>query len=192
MNKTKQEIRRHLRWLAQKDLLGQDCFLLGPSSPFRRWLALAYCEIGGREVEFLSLSRDTTESDLKQVGVICVCICVCVLGWVGLAPLSPLVAAGIWMLTCIPPIYQTKPTPSALHPPNPRIEQRREIQGGSAVFVDQAPVRAAVGGRVLLLEGMEKAERNVLPLLNSLLENREMPLEDGRFLLGASGMWMGQ
>ena len=33
-NKTKQEIRRHLRWLA---LLGQDCFLLGPPSPFRRW-----------------------------------------------------------------------------------------------------------------------------------------------------------
>lgn len=71
--------------------------------------------------------------------------------------------------------------------PHTHTKQRREIRGGSAVFVDQAPVRAAVEGRVLLLDGVEKAERNVLPLLNSLLENREMPLEDGRFLLGAKG-----
>jgi hypothetical protein len=28
-----------------------------------------------------------------------------------------------------------------------------------------------------------KAERNVLPILNNLLENREMHLEDGRFLV---------
>ncbi|CAK9081366.1 unnamed protein product, partial [Durusdinium trenchii] len=45
------------------------------------------------------------------------------------------------------------------------------------------PVRAALQGRVLVLEGIEKAERNVLPLLNNLLENREMQLEDGRFLM---------
>ncbi len=38
-------------------------------------------------------------------------------------------------------------------------------------------------GRVLVLEGIEKAERNVLPILNNLLENREMQLEDGRFLV---------
>ncbi|CAG8855076.1 46405_t:CDS:1, partial [Gigaspora margarita] len=31
--------------------------------------------------------------------------------------------------------------------------------------------------------GIEKAERNVLPILNNLLENREMVLEDGRFLV---------
>lgn len=30
---------------------------------------------------------------------------------------------------------------------------------------------------------MEKCERNVLPVLNNLLENREMSLEDGRFLM---------
>jgi hypothetical protein len=30
---------------------------------------------------------------------------------------------------------------------------------------------------------MEKAERNVLPVLNNLLENREMQLEDGSFLV---------
>ena len=44
-------------------------------------------------------------------------------------------------------------------------------------------MRAATLGRVLVLEGIEKAERNVLPVLNNLMENREMQLEDGRFLL---------
>lgn len=34
-----------------------------------------------------------------------------------------------------------------------------------------------------MLEGVEKAERNVLPILNNLLENREMQMEDGRFLV---------
>jgi len=47
-------------------------------------------------------------------------------------------------------------------------------------------VRAAIHGRVLVLEGIEKAERNVLPLLNNLLENREMQLDDGRFLVSPS------
>lgn len=37
-----------------------------------------------------------------------------------------------------------------------------------------------------MLEGIEKAERNVLPVLNNLLENREMQLEDGRFLMRAA------
>ena len=38
---------------------------------------------------------------------------------------------------------------------------------------------------MLILEGIEKAERNVLPVLNNLLENREMQLDDGRFLMSA-------
>lgn len=91
-----------------------------------RRLALAYCEMTNRDVEYVALSRDTSEADLKQ---------------------------------------------------------RREIREGSSVFEDQCAVRAAVEGRVLLLEGIEKAERNVLPVLNNLLENREMQLEDGRFLM---------
>lgn len=41
-------------------------------------------------------------------------------------------------------------------------------------------------GRVLVLEGIEKAERNVLPILNNLLENREMRLESGEFLVNPS------
>ena len=33
---------------------------------------------------------------------------------------------------------------------------------------------------------MERVERNVLPVLNNLLENREAQLEDGRFLMAPS------
>lgn len=55
--------------------------------------------------------------------------------------------------------------------------------GDSVIFYDQAPVRAAIHGRLLVLDGIENAERNVLPTLNNLLENREMALEDGRFLM---------
>ena len=46
-------------------------------------------------------------------------------------------------------------------------------------------MRAALFGRTLILEGIEKVERNVLPVLNNLLENREMHLEDGRLLIPA-------
>lgn len=47
----------------------------------------------------------------------------------------------------------------------------------------QCAVRAAINGRVLVIDGVERAERNVLPILNNLLENREMQLDDGRFLM---------
>lgn len=62
------------------------------------------------------------------------------------------------------------------------LKQRRELSNGTSFYVDQAAVRAAIHGRILVLDGIEKAERNVLPILNNLLENREMTLEDGRFL----------
>ncbi|XP_036084810.1 von Willebrand factor A domain-containing protein 8 isoform X2 [Rousettus aegyptiacus] len=123
-----QSVVQHLRWIMQKDLLGQDVFLIGPPGPLRRSIAMQYLELTRREVEYIALSRDTTESDLKQ---------------------------------------------------------RREIRAGSAFYVDQCAVRAATEGRTLILEGLEKAERNVLPVLNNLLENREMQLEDGRFLMSA-------
>uniref|UniRef100_A0A3B4G0W2 von Willebrand factor A domain-containing protein 8 n=1 Tax=Pundamilia nyererei TaxID=303518 RepID=A0A3B4G0W2_9CICH len=93
-----------------------------------RSIAMQYLELTKREVEYVALSRDTTETDLKQ---------------------------------------------------------RREIRSGTAFYIDQCAVRAAIRGRVLVLEGLEKAERNVLPVLNNLLENREMQLEDGRFLMSA-------
>ncbi|CAO2591668.1 von Willebrand factor A domain-containing protein 8 [Lemmus lemmus] len=123
-----QSIVQHLRWIMQKDLLGQDIFLIGPPGPLRRSVAMQYLELTKREVEYIALSRDTTETDLKQ---------------------------------------------------------RREIRGGTAFYIDQCAVRAATEGRTLVLEGLEKAERNVLPVLNNLLENREMQLEDGRFLMSA-------
>lgn len=123
-----QNVAQHLRWIMQKDLLGQDMFLIGPPGPLRRSIAMQYLELTKREVEYVALSRDTTETDLKQ---------------------------------------------------------RREIRSGTAFYIDQCAVRAATQGRVLVLEGLEKAERNVLPVLNNLLENREMQLEDGRFLMSA-------
>ncbi len=110
------------------DLLGQDIFLLGRPGPLRRLLAQQYLQLTDREMEYVALSRDTTESDLKQ---------------------------------------------------------RREITAGTAAYLDQAAVKAATLGRVLVLEGIEKVERNVLPVLNNLLENREMHLEDGRLLIPA-------
>ena len=120
---------RHLKWMLQKDILSQDIFLIGGPGTRRRKLALAFLEFTDREVEFIALSRDTTEADLKQ---------------------------------------------------------RREIKSGTAYYHDQSAVRAATNGRILIIEGVEKAERNVLPVLNNLLENREMHLEDGRFLIPAA------
>ena len=96
------------------------------AGPSRRRLVQAFCELTNREMEYVAVSRDTTEGDLKQ---------------------------------------------------------RRELSAGNSLFFDSAPVRAAVHGRLLVLDGIEKAERNVLPTLNNLLETREMALEDGRFLL---------
>lgn len=129
------DILQHLKWMIQKGNLNQDMCLMGLPGPMRRQLvdgfnqAFLYCQLAQREVEFVALSRDVTDSDLKQ---------------------------------------------------------RREITNRCAVFTDQPAVRAAINGRVLILDGIEKAERNVLPVLNNLLENREMALEDGRFLVSPS------
>jgi hypothetical protein len=117
----------HLRWLMQKDSLGQDCFLIGsPPGAFRRRLAMSYAEMMKRPVEYLCITRDTTESDMKQ---------------------------------------------------------RREITNSTVKYINQCAVNAAINGQILLIEGIEKAERNLLPVLNNLLENREMNLDDGHFLV---------
>ena len=64
------------------------------------------------------------------------------------------------------------------------LKQGREIRGGGVLeYVDSGAVRAVKHGRVLILEGVERAERGILPLLNNLLENREMNLEDGTHIL---------
>ncbi|KAJ3272682.1 hypothetical protein HDV01_005318 [Terramyces sp. JEL0728] len=121
-----QTVLSHLRWMIQKGNLKQDMFLIGAPGPFKLALALIYAQLAQREIEYISITRDTTDGDLKQ---------------------------------------------------------RREIRDGNAVYFDQGCVRAAIEGRLLILDGVEKAERNVLPILNNLLENREMALEDGRFLV---------
>lgn len=55
------------------------------------------------------------------------------------------------------------------------LKQSREIrQGGELVYVDSPVVRAAKEGKTLILEGIERCERGILPILNNLLENREM------------------
>lgn len=120
------EILQHLQWMLKKSKLSQDMYLIGPPGPLKRWLAFYFCQITGREMEYISLTKDTSESDIKQ---------------------------------------------------------RREISKKTLHYIDQAAVRAAINGRVLILDGIEKCERNVLPILNNLLENREMHLEDGRFLV---------
>ncbi|KAJ3386110.1 von Willebrand factor A domain-containing protein 8, partial [Entophlyctis sp. JEL0112] len=132
-----QEFLRHLRWIMQKDALGQGthghliaggkltvCF--SPPGSIKRDLIRKYAELANREIEYVPLSKDMTDGDLKQ---------------------------------------------------------RREIRSATAYYTDQACVRAAIHGRILVLDGIEKAERNVLPIINNLLENREMALEDGRFLV---------
>ncbi len=56
----------NLKWMLQKDNLEQDMFLIGRPGCQRRQLAMAYSQLTQKEVEFVSLSRDTTEADLKQ------------------------------------------------------------------------------------------------------------------------------
>ncbi|KAK0451876.1 AAA domain-containing protein [Armillaria borealis] len=64
------------------------------------------------------------------------------------------------------------------------LKQGREIrEGGNLVYVDSPAVNAAKHGRLLILEGIEKAERGIMPVLNNLLENREMNLDDGTHII---------
>ncbi|EIW79654.1 hypothetical protein CONPUDRAFT_137936 [Coniophora puteana RWD-64-598 SS2] len=64
------------------------------------------------------------------------------------------------------------------------LKQGREIRkGGNLVYVDGPAVMAVKKGRILILEGVEKAERGIMPVLNNLLENREMNLDDGTHIV---------
>ncbi|SCU65074.1 AAA domain (dynein-related subfamily)/von Willebrand factor type A domain containing protein, putative [Trypanosoma equiperdum] len=118
--------RQYLRWICQKELLKQDMCLTGEPGPALRWLVLLYSRLTRREVQCVSLNRDTNEGDLGQ---------------------------------------------------------RREIRNGTLSYEDQSVVIAAREGQLLLLEGLERVERNVLPVINNLLENREMHLENGMVLI---------
>jgi hypothetical protein len=48
------------------------------------------------------------------------------------------------------------------------LKQGREIRvGGNLAYVDSAAVRAVKSGRLLILEGIEKAERGIMPVSRS-------------------------
>ena len=96
-----QEVLGHLRWMMQKDGLGQDMFLVGPPGPERRRLALLYAQLLGREVEVVSISRDTTESDLKQRREI-VSGSALFVDQVGWRAVSPLACAHVCCARCFP------------------------------------------------------------------------------------------
>ena len=74
----------------------QDVILMGPPTSYRRQLIMMLAKAKNWDIEYLAITRDTTESDLKQ---------------------------------------------------------RRDIIGDTVVYVDQPPVRAAIHGRVLVLDG---------------------------------------
>lgn len=44
-----QTVLYHLRWMLQKDLLGQDMFLIGRPGPLRRSIAMQYLQLTQRE-----------------------------------------------------------------------------------------------------------------------------------------------
>lgn len=50
------------------------------------------------------------------------------------------------------------------------LKQGREIRsGGNLIYVDSPAVRAVKNGRILILEGIEKAERGIMPVRLNLL-----------------------
>ncbi|SPO39671.1 uncharacterized protein PSFLO_05152 [Pseudozyma flocculosa] len=65
------------------------------------------------------------------------------------------------------------------------LQSRSLTADGSLVFVDGPVVRAMKEGHLLILEGVERAERGVTPVINNILENREQNLADGSFLIPA-------
>ncbi|WFD33517.1 hypothetical protein MCUN1_000330 [Malassezia cuniculi] len=66
------------------------------------------------------------------------------------------------------------------------IQSRNLDAGGSLRYDDGPVVRAMKHGRILVIEGIERAERGVMPILNNILENREHNLPDGTQLVPSS------
>ena len=53
------------------------------------------------------------------------------------------------------------------------LKQGRELRhGGNLSYVDSAAVRAAKHGRILIIEGIEKAERGIMPVSRTYLDPR--------------------
>lgn len=66
------------------------------------------------------------------------------------------------------------------------LQQRSLEAGGNLKYEDGPVVRAMKHGRILVLDGIERAERGVMPVLNNILENREQNLADGTQLVPAA------
>ncbi|KAJ3232217.1 hypothetical protein HDU78_007239 [Chytriomyces hyalinus] len=71
-------------------------------------------------------------------------------------------------------VFLMGPPPSSIRRNLRREIVRSSLNGVSVKWTDSVAVDAALNGRVLVIEGIERAERNVLTVLNNLLENREM------------------
>ncbi|PKI82422.1 hypothetical protein MVES1_003389 [Malassezia vespertilionis] len=71
--------------------------------------------------------------------------------------------------------------------------QQRSLEAGGNLRYDDGPVvRAMKHGHILLLDGIERAERGVMPVLNNILENREQNLADGTQLVPAARAQQGK
>jgi MoxR-like ATPase len=62
------------------------------------------------------------------------------------------------------------------------LKQHREVMNNSIHWCDSLVIKAAVTGSWLVVDGVDKAELNVLPILNNLLENRQMSLDSGQLV----------
>jgi len=164
-------------------------FHMDPHMPPPLW----FLQMTQREVEVISISRDTTESDLKQRREIH-------------RSTVKYSDQPVVQVSCGPgsavPLHEVLSLCELTHRLGlSRLSHRIVSDAHLDVATDRATSphsssnedstlsvfgQAALNGRVLLLEGLEKAERNLLPVLNNLLENREMPLEDGRFIISAN------
>ena len=74
---SKQAALEQLRWMLQKERMGQDVFLVGTPGPSRRRLALWFCEALQREVECVRLFIFTLDSPWAAFCVTCCCCCCC-------------------------------------------------------------------------------------------------------------------
>lgn len=67
------------------------------------------------------------------------------------------------------------------------LKQRLELGETGATRLDGPATSAARRGAILILDGVDRADANVLPILNELLENRRLPLDDGSLLCASPG-----
>ena len=171
-------------------------FLVGPPGSTRRRIALLYCDAAQRDYEYVCLSRDTTEGDLKQRKEL-------VAGAVQFVDSAPVRAArhgrilildGVEKAVrrtrcslythklCITLHHALTRVPSA----TPSSDSEWSQRVGARSFARTRRIRSQRTSLPPSRNHHPLQERNVLPTLNNLLENREMALEDGTMLVPAA------